>query len=72
MGAHVVTAPREAKVPPLVSDSLAALEAREYDRAYVLLEAAAADRPDDRELEMILAAVEVKLECQRLLEVYES
>jgi hypothetical protein len=53
-------------------DSLAALEAREYDRALVLLEAAAADRPDDRELEMIQAAVEVKLECQRLLELYES
>ena len=67
-----MTAPSEATVPPLVIDSLAALEAREYDRALVLLEAAAADRPDDRELAMILAAVELKLECQRLLEVYES
>ena len=61
-----------AQVPPLVVDSLAALEAREYDRALVLLEAAAADRPDDRELALVLAAVEVKLECQRLLELYEA
>jgi len=67
-----VTPPRPAKVPPLVMDSLAALEAREYNRALVLLEAAAADRPDDRALEMILTALEVKLECQRLLELYES
>lgn len=67
-----MTSPRPEKVAPLVVDSLAALEAREYDRALVLLEAAAADRPDDRELEMIQAAVEVKLECQRLLELYES
>ena len=67
-----MTAPPKSNLAPLVVDSLAALEAREYDRALVLLEAAAEDRPDDGELEMILAAVEVKLECQRLLEVYES
>lgn len=67
-----MTKARSAKCPPLVVDGLAALEAREYDRAFVLLEAAAADHPDDRELEMVLAAVEVKLECQRLLELYES
>jgi len=59
-------------IPPLVSDSLAALEAREYDRAQVLLEAAAADRPDDMELAGVLAAIEVKLECLRLLDVYDA
>ena len=64
--------PGKAAVPPLVTDSLVALESRDYTRALVLLEAAAADRPDDQELEMILQAVEVKLECQRLLELYES
>ena len=40
-----------------------ALEAREYDRAQVLLEEAAEDHPDDRELQAVLAAVDVKLEC---------
>lgn len=59
-------------VPPLVVDALGALEARDYQRALVCLEAAAADHPEDRELQMILSAVEVKLECQRLLEVYEA
>lgn len=57
-------------LPPLVTDSLAALEAREYDRAQILLEAAVADHPDDRKLQIALAAVELKLECMRLLEVY--
>jgi hypothetical protein len=61
-----------ASVPPLIVDTLAALEARDYERAQVLLEAAAADRPDDQELEMVLSAVEVKLECLRLLELYEA
>jgi hypothetical protein len=55
---------------PLVADSLAALEAREYDRALVLLEEAAADQPEDRELAVMLAAVQLKLECERLLMVY--
>ena len=64
--------PGKAAVPPLVADSLVALESRDYNRALVLLEAAAADHPDDQELKMILQAVEVKLECQRLLELYES
>jgi len=63
---------RSSAIPPLVTDSLAALEAREYDRAQVLLEAAAADRPDDGELDCVLAAVELKLECLRLLEVYHA
>ena len=57
---------------PLVQDSLAALEAREYDRAVVLLEAAAADRPEDPELALALAALDIKLECLRLLELYEA
>lgn len=57
---------------PLVADSLAALEAREYDRALVLLEEAALDHPDDRELSCMVAAVEMKLECLRLLELYEA
>lgn len=56
--------------PPLVSDSLAALEAREYDRALLLLEEAAADQPGDKELAVMLAAVQLKLECERLLKVY--
>ena len=60
------------RVPPLVADSLAALEAREYDRAQVLLEEAAEDHPDDRELQAVLAAVDVKLECLRLLEIYNA
>lgn len=55
---------------PLVADSLAALEAREYDRALVLLEEATLDHPDDHELSCVLAAVEMKLECLRLLELY--
>ena len=58
------------KLPPLVTDSLAALEAREYERAQLLLEEAAADHPDDRKLAIVLSAVEVKLECMKLLEVY--
>lgn len=56
--------------PPLVTDSLAALEAREYDRAQILLEEALADDPDNRNLEIVLRAVEMKLECMNLLEVY--
>ena len=56
--------------PPLVLDTLAALEAREYDRALVLLEEAAADQPDDMELAVMLAALQLKLECERLLKVY--
>jgi|MudIll2142460700_1097286.scaffolds.fasta_scaffold365928_2 hypothetical protein len=59
-------------VPPLVADSLSALEAREYDRALVLLEEAALDHPDDRELACVVAAVEMKLECLRLLELYSA
>ena len=59
-------------LPPLVADSLSALEAREYDRALVLLEEAALDHPDDRELSCMVAAVEMKLECLRLLELYEA
>ena len=65
---HPATTP----APPLVTDGLAALEAREYDRAHVLLEAAAADQPDDKELACVVAAVELKLECLRLLEVYDA
>ncbi len=61
-----------APIPPLVTDSLAALEAREYDRAQVLLEAAGSDRPDDPELACVLAAIELKLECLRLLDVYDA
>jgi len=61
---------RERNIPPLVTDSLAALEAREYDRAQLLLEEAAADDPDDQDLAITLAAIEVKLECMRLLQVY--
>jgi hypothetical protein len=57
---------------PLVADSLSALEAREYDRAIVLLEEAALDSPDDRELACVLAAVGMKLECLRLLELYNA
>ena len=60
----------ERKLPPLVTDSLAALEAREYDRAQLLLEEAVADHPDDRQLAIVLTAVEMKLECMKLLEVY--
>jgi hypothetical protein len=60
------------RVPPLVADSLSALEAREYDRALVLLEEAALDHPDDRELACMVTAVEMKLECLRLLEVYNA
>ena len=60
----------ERKQPPLVTDSLAALEAREYDRAQALLEAAVADHPDDHQLTILLTAVEMKLECMKLLEVY--
>ena len=59
-------------VRPLVIDSLAALEAREYDRAIVLLEEAALDQPDDRELACVVAAVEMKLECLKLLEMYNA
>ncbi len=59
-------------LPPLVADSLAALEAREYDRALVLLEEAALDNPQDGELSCVVAAVEMKLECLRLLELYEA
>jgi hypothetical protein len=59
-------------VPPLVADSLAALEAREYDRALVLLEEAALDHPDNHELGCVVAAVEMKLECLRLLDVYNA
>jgi hypothetical protein len=57
---------------PLVADSLAALEAREYDRALVLLEEASLDHPEDDELSCVLAAVNLKLECLRLLELYEA
>lgn len=64
-----MTTPRP-RVAPLVQDSLSALEAREYDRALVLLEAAAADDPDNRELACVLAAVEMKLECLRLRDMY--
>ena len=63
---------RATRIPPLVQDSLAALEAREYDRALVLLEAAVADDPDNRELGCVLAAVEMKLECLRLREIYNA
>lgn len=56
--------------PPLVTDSLAALEAREYDRAQLLLEEALADDPDNQRLAIVLTAVEMKLECMKLLEVY--
>jgi hypothetical protein len=59
-------------VPPLVVDSLSALESREYDRALVLLEEALADQPESRDLACVLAAVEMKLECLRLLEVYNA
>jgi len=59
-------------VQPLVADALAALEAREYDRALVILDEAHQDHPDDRELASVLAAVEVKLECLKLLEVYNA
>jgi hypothetical protein len=54
----------------LVVDSFVALEAREYDRARVLIEEALADQPENRELACVLAAVEMKLECLRLLELY--
>lgn len=59
-------------VPPLVTDSLSALEAREYDRALVLLEEAALDQPEDRELSCVVTALEMKLECLRLLELYNA
>lgn len=63
---------RKIGVAPLVADSLSALEAREYDRALVLLEEAALDHPEDRELACAVAAVEMKLECLRLLELYSA
>ena len=59
-------------VPPLVADSLSALEAREYDRALLLLEEAALDHPEDHEIACVVAALEVKLECLKLLETYNA
>lgn len=59
-------------VPPLVADSLSALEAREYDRALLLLEEASLDHPEDRELACVVAALEMKLECLKLLETYNA
>jgi hypothetical protein len=56
----------------LVADAMIALEAREYDRAMLILEEAHQDHPDDRELASVLAAVEMKLECLKLLEVYNA
>lgn len=57
---------------PLVADSLSALEAREYDRALLLLEEAALDHPEDREIACVVAALEMKLECLKLLETYNA
>ena len=59
-------------VPPLVADSLSALEAREYDRAILLLEEASLDHPEDNELACVVAALEMKLECLKLLEMYNA
>ena len=59
-------------VPPLVADSLAALEARDYKRAQIAIEEALADRPDDRELESVLGAIDLKIECLRVLETCEA
>ena len=59
-------------VPPLVADSLAALEARDYKRAQIAIEEALADHPDDRELESVLGAIDLKIECLRVLEICEA
>ena len=59
-------------VPPLVADSLSALEAREYDRAILLLEEASLDHPEDNELACVVAALEMKLEFLKLWEMYNA
>lgn len=63
---------RRPAVPPLVADSLAALEARDYERAQILIEEAVSDRPDDAELECVLSAIDMKIECQRVLRIHEA
>lgn len=61
---------RPPAVPPLVADSLAALEARDYERAQILIEEAVSDKPDDSELECVLGAIDMKIECLRVLKTH--
>ncbi len=63
---------RRPAVPPLVADSLAALEARDYERAQILIEEATADNADDPELECVLGALDMKIECQRVIKSHEG
>ena len=63
---------RRPAVPPLVADSLAALEARDYERAQIVIEQAVEDRPDDSELACVLSAIDMKIECLRVLKVHAA